>query len=1424
VFAALILVLFATAAAAQAPAIIDPRIVEFDPSPDHSALNASGQPRVTRYDLELYLVDGTQPVQVVNLNKPAPQGDGKIRVDFTTLLNPWPAAGTIYEARVAAVGPGGTGRSTESNTFSFSSPCSSAISPTSVSVNGQASNGTVAVTAVAGCAWSATSNSSWLTVTSGAAGAGNGTVGYSVAANGSTSQRTGSLSIAGQTFSVTQSGGCTYTIAPSATSVSASATSGTVSVSSAAGCPWTAQSTASWITVTSGASGSGNGTVGYSVTANTTTSQRSGSVTIGGRTFTITQDAAACTYTVSPVNATLSSVAGSATVNVTSANGCAWTASTSTSWITVTGGSSGSGNGQVTYSVTANPNTTDRTGTITIAGQTFTVTQTGRPCTFAISPVSTSVPAAAGSSTVSVDTLTGCSWNATSNASWLSITAGSSGSGDGTVSFNIGANSSLNARSGTLTVGGQTFTVNQAGVVCTSTIAPVSANVGASGTQGTVNVTMPASACTWTASNGGVSWITITSGSSGQGNGSVGYTVAANTSTSSRSANLTIAGKTFGVSQAGITCSYTVAPLTASAVAAGGTGSVTVTSAAGCAWQASSAVSWMSITGGTSGSGTGPVSYSVAANPTTQSRQGVLTVAGQAVTVTQAAGCGYNISPASASVTAAAGSGNVNVTAGSGCAWSASSPASWITFSTPTSGSGNGSVGYSVQANPNSSSRSATITVASQPFVITQAGATCDATLNPTAQSVAAGGASFSTNVTLPGGCAWTAVPSVSWITVTNGASGSGNGTVSYSVSANPAGTSRSGTIAIGGDLLSVTQAGAACSATLSSTSEAFEAVGGSRVVSVTIPTGCLWTAASNASWITVTSGAGPNTSGNGAVTFLVAANTSTSPRQGTLTISGRTLTVDQAGTCDITISPNSVSAASDASTGSVSVTTGGTCSWSATSSAAWLTITSGTSGVGAGTVAYSAAANTTTGSRSATLTIGGRVFSLTQAAPACAATLSTTSVSLTSSATFRTVQVTIGGSCGWTAASSVPWITIASGGSGTGPGTVSYNVAANTSTASRTGTLTISGETVSVTQAGVACTIDLTPTSITLTGAGTSSSVGVAAGSGCVWAASSNVGWLTVTSGAQGNGNGSVGYTVAPNTTAFTRVGLLSIGGRGFTVTQAGSACNAFLSSNSVSIGPAAAIVPVGVSATDECAWSASSTVPWIAIAGGASGTGSGSVSVSVAQHTGSSLRTGVISIAGKSFTVYQSGGCDYSVSPTSVSVGGGSSTAGTWVNTGAGCPWTAQSPVPWVSVSTASGSGTALVNLSVAANSSTSPRSATLTIGGNAVVVQQAGAACNYIVSPVSMNVTGGDHAIDVIAPAGCSWNATSNVPWMTISSGASGSGNGSVIVHLDTNTGPWTRFGFVNLAGWRIFVQQRVTSAPGAPSGFRIVGQPQ
>jgi hypothetical protein len=128
--------------------------------------------------------------------------------------------------------------------------------------------------------------------------------------------------------------------------------------------------------VTSGATGSGNGSVGYSVDANSSGAQ-TGTITIAGQTFTVMQSgAAACTYTISPTQQTFAAAGGPGTVSVTAGSGCNWTAVSNATWITITGGASGSGNGTVSYSVAPYGGPPkNRNGTMTIAGSTFSVKQ-----------------------------------------------------------------------------------------------------------------------------------------------------------------------------------------------------------------------------------------------------------------------------------------------------------------------------------------------------------------------------------------------------------------------------------------------------------------------------------------------------------------------------------------------------------------------------------------------------------------------------------------------------------------------------------------------------------------------------------------------------------------------------------------------------------------------------------------------------------------------------------------------------------------------------------------------------------------------------------------------------------------------------------------------------------------------------------------
>ncbi len=115
----------------------------------------------------------------------------------------------------------------------------------------------------------------------------------------------------------------------------------------------------------------------------------------------------------------------------------------------------------------------------------------GTSCTFSINPSSQSFPAAGGGGTVGVSASSGsCAWTAASNFSWVHITSGASGTGNGTVQYSVDANGSDADRTGTFTVAGQTFTVNQAAAACsppTITAQPASVTIS-SGQTATLSV------------------------------------------------------------------------------------------------------------------------------------------------------------------------------------------------------------------------------------------------------------------------------------------------------------------------------------------------------------------------------------------------------------------------------------------------------------------------------------------------------------------------------------------------------------------------------------------------------------------------------------------------------------------------------------------------------------------------------------------------------------------------------------------------------------------------------------------------------------------------------------------------------------------------------------------------------------------------
>ena len=684
----------------------------------------------------------------------------------------------------------------------------------------------------------------------------------------------------------------------------------------------------------------------------------------------------------------------------------------------------------------------------------------------------------------------------------------------GTVSFTIGGSSA-----------------------CSYSLSSSSASVAATGGSGSFIVTA-GSGCTWTASSD-VTWIApAVSGST------VNYTVTANTGTSSRTGHIAVGGQTFTVTQAGAsaTCSYALSSNSISVAASGGSGSFTVTAGTGCTWTATTSVSWIAtaISGST-------VNYTVAANTDTSSRTGTITSAGQVFTVTQAQSVGatsavyYRFENGTANG-AATGSGSIADSMGS----QNGTPSGTVTYSSDVPLSTVGGVANTLSANfaatgsvqfpgafPLNSLTNATLE-----FYVKPAGTTVsEMDILWTRTDSSADANRFNMGI-------WT----------------SGSSRTVFLDYRDTSGNLQS--IFPGGGPLQIPYAGWSHVAVVKTGNVWTGYINGTQMgqpvtATVSLPANTGWTMNGNLR--------GSGYAFIGLLDEFRISNSALTPSQFLSPVSG------SAGACAYSLSASGAFVAAAQSTGSVTVTvtSGSGCPWTVVNGNSWIAIASATSFTGNGTVNYSVAANTLA-ARSGTLTIAGQTYTVNQAAggtPSCSYLLNATIQSQPATASGAgnitgQFTVTTNTNCAWTAVSNNSWITIVAGATGTGNGAVSYRVDPNTLTTSRQGTMTIAGQTVTVTQAaGVACSYSITPTSNpTMQALGGSSSIAVivTAGSSCSWTASvssSAFSWLHLGSTTSGTGNGSVDYSADANSSTASRTGTITVAGLTFTVTQPGGA-----------------------------------------------------------------------------------------------------------------------------------------------------------------------------------------------------------------------------------------------------------------------------
>jgi hypothetical protein len=183
-------------------------------------------------------------------------------------------------------------------------------------------------------------------------------------------------------------GQCVYAFPIPALTVPAQGGASTVALNvTGNGCSWTATSDASWLTITSNASGTASASIAFAFTANPDVSSRAGTITVnyagGNVRATVTQSPVTdCVYTMSPASQTVAAAGGSFSVTPVrnTPNGCSWSASTDTPWISLPGPTTGLSGVPLPYTVQPNGTGSTRAGRIALiwsgGNLDFVVTQT----------------------------------------------------------------------------------------------------------------------------------------------------------------------------------------------------------------------------------------------------------------------------------------------------------------------------------------------------------------------------------------------------------------------------------------------------------------------------------------------------------------------------------------------------------------------------------------------------------------------------------------------------------------------------------------------------------------------------------------------------------------------------------------------------------------------------------------------------------------------------------------------------------------------------------------------------------------------------------------------------------------------------------------------------------------------------------------
>jgi len=1323
--------------------------------------------------------------------------------------------------------------------------------------------------------WTANTTASWLTLNPAIATTGDAVLNITAnTSNPTIIPRIATVTVtakgvSSQNITVTQAAGDTILMLAANTASFTKNNTSPVAISVTSNTTWTANTTASWLTINPLTATTGNATLTINANSNnpnTTARTATISVLANGKapqTITVTQDAGDAWYSITPDVLSFDKTTNSRTVTISSNTYWSTFSPSTFTWYNVSPTSGGIGTTTVTITASANQTISERKTPVVIIGTGITtnsailLTQAAGDPTIALSSNTANIAKTENSkATISVTSNT--SWTAVTTDSWILLNPSATFTGNGSLEISAkNANPTISPRTATVkvyTLGLSTpelITVTQA---AGDTILSVSANTASFTKNNTIPVTISVTSNTTWLAHTTASWLTINPSTVTTGNATL--TINANSdnpNTTARTATIIvlangIATQTITVTQDAGDAWYSITPDVLSFDKTTNSRTVTISSNTYWSTLSPSTFTWYNVSPTSGGIGTTTVTITASANQTISERNTPVVIIGTGITtnsailLTQAAGDPTIVLSSNNANIAKTENSKATISVTSNTSWTAETTDSWILLNPSATFTGNGSLEISAKnANPTISPRTATVKVytlgLSTPELITVTQAAGDTILTVSSKTFEALGGGSIFSVTVTSNTTWTASTKDSRVKILEPSTNTGTKVLSFGIDTNPYTTQDGGTITISAvgaadQVLLISQYPGPITFLIDKPALTFAAKKDTSSTVNVLSNTSDWTAISTDNWLSVT----PYSNSFGSEIIIAATeNKTTISRTATIIINAigaidKTITVTQEAGYP-TLSVSNLKTKFSAKVDSISISVTSNTKWSVNSNDNWITISAPIDSSNATVKLYSLA-NTTTEPRTAAISFTSDGLNpVTIVVEQVADTvLNVSEIAATiASKTDTTKAIDVTSNTNWTATSNESWLTVT-------PKSSSFDsqiiIAAseNKTTITRTGTIIVSAigagsRTITITQEAGEPTLSVSNLkSIFSTKIDT---ISVSVTSNTKWTVSTIDNWVTI-SAAIDSSNAIVKLYSVANSTIVPRTATIIFSAVGInpeSITVYQSADTVLTVSKTATIISSKTDTTSSIDVTSNTAWTVKSSDSWLTTSK-LLGNSNETIVLFATQNSTILSRSATITVKAigsqdKIVTVTQlAGDTVLTISKNTFAVQSNIDTI--LVNITSNATWTALAPQSWVSISPSNKTGNGVLQIIIAKNNSVLSRTANITISINGAkeqiisIIQSAGVPVISAASIANIGETA-NSTITIPVTSNTDWNAITLVDWLTITQ-STPTGDGTLIITALANPTNAPRTAKILLSGIGA-LSQAITVTQAAGTGTLV-----